>query len=587
MEKLTALRAQMKERGLDGYVITSGDAHSSEYVSPYWRVREWLSGFTGSSGLVVVTATKAGLWTDGRYFIQAAKELEGTGIDLYKVGEPDVPKYTEFLKENLPPEGRLGFDGRTVTATEYGALKKQLKNISFAYQEDIAGNLWAARPPLPHGEAFEHEQKFAGTVNKLQVVRDKMKEKKITTYLIVALDDIAWLTNIRGTDIPSTPVVYAYALITEKDAHLFIDLKKVPKQLEAKLITQGFTLNDYHALTAKLRTMPTGGKLLYNGKKTNVLLSEAIPSGIKLATKPEMDIIPLLKAIKSDEELANIKNAYTKESIVIVKMLKWLEDSMHLNKHLTEIDVVKFLSEKRLEQAYCLGDSFPTIAAYGANAAQMHYRVENMGAQIKYEGFLLVDTGGQYLDGTTDTTRTIPMGELTQEMIKDFTLVLKGHINLASAVFLKGTTGHALDILARQPLWMEHQNYRSGTGHGIGYCLGVHEGPQNIAQLSNTVALAPGMLVTNEPGVYKEGKYGIRTENVLLVQELTKNDDGTFYNFTPITYCPINTSAIDKSILSQSELEYLNTYHKKVYETLAPLLTPDEGAWLKRVTKEI
>jgi len=588
MEKLAALRAQMKERGLDAYLIVSGDAHSSEYVADHWRVREWFSGFTGSNGTVVVTLSEAGLWTDGRYFIQAAKELDGTGITLYKSGEPNVPDYKKFLGEKLPEEGRLGFDGRTIDATEFHGIKRALANkkIAFAYQEDVVGNLWAARPPMPTGMAFAHEPRFAGIEDKLQMVREKMKERDFTSYLIVALDDIAWLTNMRGSDVPNTPVVYAYALVTDKDAHLFIDQAKVAN-IADKLKSQGFTIHDYHALTAKLRTMPRTGTMLFNGKKTNVLLSEAIPLGLKIMRKMDSDIIPKLKSVKSETEIANTKNAYIKDSIVIIKTLIWIEDSLKQNKTITECDISAYLAELRKSQEHCLGDSFNTIAAYGENAALMHYRPENGGATIKQEGLLLIDTGGQYLDGTTDTTRTIPVGAITEEMINDFTLVLKGHINLAQAKFLKGTTGHALDVLARQPLWQECQNYKCGTGHGIGYCLGVHEGPQNIAQKLNTIELAPGMLVTNEPGVYKEGRYGIRTENVLLVEKHAEAEDGIFLKFTPLTYVPISQSALNVELLTSQEKSYLNDYHKSVLETLSPLLSETEVEWLKNATKEI
>ena len=589
MEKLAALRAQMKERGLDGYIVVSGDAHNSEYVATHWNVREWLSGFNGSNGTVVVTATKAGLWTDGRYFIQAANQLKGSGIDLFKINEPGVPTYQQFLKDNLPQDGRLGFDGRTITSADFDALKKILmdKKITYAYQEDVAGNLWAARPPMPTAAAFEHETRFAGLEDKLKLVRDKMKEKGVTAYLVVALDDMAWLTNMRGSDVLYTPLVYSYALITETEAHLFVEPSKVAG-ISAKLEARGFTINDYHALNAKIRTMPTGGKLLYNAKMTNMMLAEAIPGGLKVLRKPDADIIPFLKAAKSPTELKNSRNAYVKDSIVYVKMLMWLEKSLADGKTLHEADVVKFLAEARTHQPDSLGDSFSTICAYGANAAQMHYRVEGDGAEIKREGFLLVDSGGQYLDGTTDSTRTIPVGEITAEMKKDFTLIVKSHINLARAKFLKGTTGHALDMLARQPLWEHGMQYKCGTGHGIGYCLGVHEGPQSLSQMAtNTTALVPGMLVTNEPGVYKEGRHGIRTENVLVVEELFTNDDGTFYGFSPLTYIPICLNSIDKELLNAPEIEYLNDYHKKVFDTLSPLLSQEEVAWLQNATRAL
>ena len=590
MEKVTALRKLMTERGLDAYVIPSGDPHASEYITDHWRTRQWLSGFTGSAGLVVVTQTEAGLWTDGRYFIQAVQELEGTGIDLFKSGEPDVPKYSAFLTEKLPSNGRLGFDGRTLPSEDFETLKKALKdkNITFAYQEDLIGKLWGERPPMPTCPAFEHEPQFAGKCasEKLADVRAKMAEKKITAYLVTALDDIAWLLNIRGNDILRTPVVYSYVLITEKDAHVFIDPGKI-KTIAAKLTSLGFTLHGYDALPKLLSKLPTNGKLYYNSTKTNTLLAEAIPKGYKSLRKSEADIIPLLKAVKSETEISNIKNAFIKEGAVLVQFLKWLDESIGKTE-LTESDVAEKLTALRKAQPHYLEDSFETISAYGANAALMHYRFEGKGAVLRPEGFLLVDTGGQYLDGTTDTTRTIPLGDVTDEMKRDYTLVLKGHIALARARFLDGTTGHALDVLARQPLWQAGINYRCGTGHGIGYCLGVHEGPQSISpRRENAVALVPGMLLSNEPGVYKEGLYGIRTENILLVTTEIENEDGIFLGFTPVTYCPVDLSVVDKALLSEDEREYLNSYHKKTYEALAPLLNEEECAWLANVTKAI
>ena len=588
MKNLTSLRTQMKERGLDAYLIVSGDPHSSEIVANHWRVREWFSGFTGSAGLVVVTQKEAGLWTDGRYFIQAEKELEGTGISLFKDGEPGVPKYTEFLADKLPKNGRLGFDGRTIDYTEFEIIKKALshKNISYAYLEDVAGNLWADRPQMPTGKAFYHEAKFSGPENKLEIVRNKMKEKGYSFYLVSGLDDICWLANIRGSDVLHSPLVYSYVLITEKEACLFVDTKKV-LDITAKLNTAGFTISEYDSLPEKLKNLSKSGSILLNGKKTNIMLTEALPGSLTIVQKPSLDIIPLLKAVKSETEIANMRNAYVRDSKVIVKTLIHIEEILDHGNEITECDVVEFLAESRKKEEYSLGDSFSTIVGYGANAAMMHYRPVNGGATIKPEGLLLIDTGGQYLDGTTDTTRTFPVGPITDEMKKDFTLVLKGHINLANAIFLKGTTGYALDVLARQPLWQNCQNYRSGTGHGIGFCLGVHEGPQNIAPKPNTTELLPGMVVSNEPGVYKEGRYGIRTENIILIEEYKQTEDGTFLNFTPLTYVPISIDALDISLLTIEETKYLNDYHKAVFDMLSPLLNEKENAWLKNATRPV
>jgi len=569
MDKLAALRSLMKERGLDAYIVSGGD------------VRKWISGFTGSAGTVVVTLTEAGLWTDGRYFIQAEQELAGTAIHLYKMGEPGVPAYEAFLLEKLPEGGKLGFDGKIMSAAEFDRLKKQLdpKKLTYVYQEDLIGTLWADRPALPCHPVFEHPPKFAGlsAAEKLRAVREKMKESGITAYLVSALDNIAWLLNIRGQDIPNTPVVNAYVLITEKDAHVFIDPAKV-EDIAGKLSAQGFMLHSYETITDKLKALKDES-IYYNRNVTNVLLSEgAISDALKYVDT--RDIITFLKGVKSEAELANIRNAYIKEGAAMTKLLKWLDDSISAGDMLTEDDVEKKLQGFRRQQADYLYDSFGTISAYGANAAQAHYKHKGTGATLQPKGFFLLDTGGQYLDGTTDTTRTVVLGDLTDEMKRDFTLVLKGHIALSCAVFLKGTTGQGLDMLARQPILQSCQNYNHGTGHGIGYCLNVHEGPYGISHRSD-VALEPGMLLANEPAIYKAGRYGIRTENSIVVKELCQNADGTFYNFETVTYCPYDTRAINVEMLTQAEKDFVNTYHTKVLEVLSPTLTVDEQAWLK------
>jgi len=587
-DKLTALRALMKERGMDAYLLPSGDAHASEYVAGYWKARAWLSGFTGSSGLVIVTATQAGLWTDGRYFIQAANQLEGSGIDLYKMEIPGVPTYQEFLADTLPAGGKLGFDGRMVTVSEYEKICDSLndKNISYAYTEDLIGLIWNDRPVLPTAPAFEHELRFAGATaaEKLTAVRERMAMHEVTAYLVTALDNIAWLMNIRGRDMPFTPVAYAYALITMDTAHVFINRDKIA-EFAPKLEAQGFTLHDYDGLAGFLKEMPICGKLLYSPAGTNVLLSEALPEKLPVKNDLETDIITMLKAVKSPVELENTRNAYLKESVVLVRFLKWIKEHPEIAA-LTEGDVAKKLTGLRQEQPDFLEDGFSTIAAYGANAAQAHYSPGPVGAKLKPQGFLLVDTGGQYLDGTTDTTRTIPIGPITDEMKRNFTLVLKGYMALARAVFPAGTTGVQLDALARTPLWEHGLDFRHGTGHGIGYCLAVHEGPQGISKRS-MIALEPGMIVSNEPAFYMDGEYGIRTENIEAIVPHMETEYGAFYRFSTLTYCPIDTGAIEPSLLNLDEIKYLNDYHRKTYELLAPRLTEEEREWLSCATQPI
>jgi len=588
MDKLSALRTQMKAHGIDAYIVPSGDDHKTGYVAEYWTARKWLSGFTGSAGTAVVTHDRAGLWADGRYFIQAEDQLKGTDIDLYKMGMKDVPTVSEFLLDVLPDGGKLGFDGRSTAIGEFNALKNKLepKNIAYMYTKDLVGEIWQNRPPLSGAPAFEHLPQFAGisAAEKLCKVREKMKEANVTTYLVTGLDEIAWLLNIRGTDTPNMPLVYSYLLITETEARIFVDAAKMVN-IASKLEAQGFVIDSYEVVADKLKALPDKGSIYYNKATINVLLAEAIPQGQQIPPKVN-NIIAHLKGVKSDTELANIKNAFIKEGVAMTKLFKWLHDTLQAAKPVTEDDIAKKLSELRKQQPNCLGDSFQTISAYGANAAMSHYKHEGSGATLAPGNFYLIDTGGQYLDGTTDTTRTMAVGNITEEMKKDFTLVLKGHIALSMAVFLQGTTGHALDMLARQPVLSDLQNYRHGTGHGIGYCLGVHEGPHGIANVQGEVPveLVPGMLASNEPGIYKQGRYGIRTETIIAVKEVCENEYGKFLNFETLTLCPYDKTSIDLTLLTQTEKDYLNNYHTTVYQVLAPLLTEDEAAWLKGAT---
>ncbi|MCL2840103.1 MAG: aminopeptidase P family protein [Defluviitaleaceae bacterium] len=586
LDKLESLRKLMRDNNIDAYVVPSGDAHASEYTADYWRTRPWISGFNGSSGTAVITTEKAGVWTDGRYFIQAEKELKGTGFDLYKEGEPNVPSFTEFLADNLPQGGTVGFDGRIVTAENFEKIKTALnkKSVTYFYKEDLIEKIWQDRPALPTAPAFEHAPNFAGksATEKLATVRAKMKEKNITAYLLPALDDIAWLLNIRGRDTFGLPVVYSYVLITDTEAHVFIDPTKIP-DLYAKLTFQGFTMHGYDTLPAFLNELKTT-QLYYNPTNTNVLLTEAIPQDIQISNNATQDIVRNLKCIKTEVEIANIRNAFVKEGVVLVKTIKWLEETIATGKPLIEGDVVRTLQKFRAEQAHYISDSFSTISAHGANAAQAHYNSGAEGSSIKPDNFYLLDTGGNYLDGTTDTSRTFALCEPTEEMKRDYTLVLKGVIALSRTIFPNKTLGIALDAIARQSMWENGLDYKHGTGHGIGYCLSVHEGPQGISSRSTTVGLEAGMLLSNEPGIYKEGHYGIRTENVILVVENQKTSAGTFLSFETLTHCPIDTRAIDVAMLTEIERDWLNNYHSRTYETLAPHLNDEEKTWLKTKT---
>ena len=605
MEKLQTLRKLMEERGVDAYLITNGDAHSSEYVTGHWKTVAWFSGFTGSNGTVVVTRTHVGLWTDGRYFIQAEGQLANTGIELYKMGTPGTPTVMEYLAKELPHGGKLGFDGRVVDVREYEKISATLKDkaVTFAYAEDLIGAIWPDRPGLPVAPAFEHEARFAGASagDKLAAVREKMAKHDVSAYLITALDSVAWLMNIRGRDVSFTPVAYAYVLVTTDAAHVFIDHDKIAS-FAPNLEAQGFTIHGYDQLLGFLGQLKTSCdkksqtdlnvncdnlccKLLYDPAKTSVAIAEAVPEGVQVVKDLEVDIVVMLKAVKSQIELENSRNAYLKEGVALVRLLKWLEEHTDIPS-LTEGDVARKITSLREEQADFLEDGFSTIVAVGGNAAQAHYSPGPVGANLVKEGFLLIDSGAQYLDGTTDTTRTIPMGAITDEMKRDYTLVLKGHIALSRVVFPAGTTGVQLDALARLALWEYGLDFRHGTGHGIGYCLAVHEGPQGVSKRSQ-VALEPGMMLSNEPAFYVDGQYGVRTENILAVEKRCETEYGVFLGFETLTYCPIDTTAIDVFLLTPGEVEYLNAYHRKTYELLAPRLGEGERAWLSKATQPI
>jgi len=580
MDKLNALRAKMKAQNIDAFIVTTSDAHGSSWTAGHWGGTTWLSGFTGSAATIVVTHAEAGLWTDGRYFIQAEQQLAGTGFTLYKMGQPNVPTYQDFIKDKFPSGGVVGFDGRTMSFENYNKLTEKLTD-KFTYNlADLLGEIWEGRPPLSAAPAFEHLPKFAGlsAADKLAKVRDKMKESNIATYLVTGLEDAAWLLNIRGRDLPGTPVVYAFLLITMETATVYIDSTKV-EDFAGKLTSQGFTIAGYEEAEGAVKAI-SGGKILFNRMRTNTSLAQAIPAEAE-HDKESADIITDLKSQKSEIELANIRNAFIKEGAAMVRVIKWIHDNLASGKFFTEDDVATTLTGFRKQMPDYICDSFPAIVGYAGNGAQAHYHHTGTGDTVKADGFLLLDTGGQYMDGTTDTTRTMAVGPLTDEMRRDFTAVLKGHIALNRAVFPPATTGHQLDMLARQPILATLQNYNHGTGHGIGYCLGVHEGPQGVAHRHSPVSLLLGMVISNEPAIYKEGQYGIRTENALAVTELATNENGTFYHFENLTFCPYDVRAIEPSMLSQDEKEYINAYHVQVQEKLQPWLLNDEMAWLK------
>ncbi len=588
-EKLKALRELMKEKGMDAYVIPSFDAHQSEYVPEHWKSRAWISGFTGSAGTVIVTLDEAGLWTDGRYFIQAEKELKGTEIKLFKMRQPGVPTYSEWVAEKLKNGDCLGFDGKVFSCNQAKELEEKLedKNIKIDDRYDLINPIWKDRPELPLEKVYIHEVKYSGksTKEKLNIVREEMKKKGAEYYLLSSLDDIAWLFNIRGNDVRNNPVTISYALASMDNAILFIDNRKITDEVRALLKENGVEIKEYEEVENTLKNIDSASSIFYDPNKISRWLYGCMPEGTKKVKGK--DISMLLKTIKNEVEIENLRKCHIKDNVAMVKFLYWIDNAIK-KEEVTEMSASDKLESFRRQQENFIGTSFDTIAAYKDHAAMMHYRAtEENQYTLKPEGMFLVDSGGQYLDGTTDITRTIVLGEITEEEKRDFTFTLKGHIALCRAKFLHGVTGTNLDVLARLPLWEQGIDYKCGTGHGVGFLLSVHEAPQRFSIEYNDTRLEKGMVITNEPGVYKEGKHGIRIENTILVTEDQLTDSGQFMKFEVLSYFPIDLDGVDASLLTEVEKSWLNNYHKNVYEKLSPYLNEEEKEWLKKETREI
>ncbi|MFJ8262862.1 aminopeptidase P family protein [Rummeliibacillus sp. NPDC094406] len=588
-DRVEKLRQLMKENQMDAYIIPSYDAHLSEYVAEHWKCRQWISGFTGSAGTVVITLDDAGLWTDGRYYIQAEKQLESSGIRLFRMMDPGVPSYTEWLANVLKEGSIVGFDGNVFSINMVKKKEKDLKakRIVLKMNQDLIGDLWEGRPEIPKGPIFTHDVKYAGKsrVEKLNEVRKEMKNKGANYYILTSLDDIAWLLNIRGADVPNNPVVIANVIVAEHKCYVFIDSCKVPPLVKLELEAEGIELKANHEIQNFLGNLSSSDAIIFDTNKTNIRLYNAINSNTKKIENP--DITTNLKAVKNEVEIKNLKSCEIKDGLAMVKFIKWLKDFVD-KEEITEINAEERLEYFRRGQEGYVGPSFDTIAGYKEHAAMMHYKAhKETQYTLKNEGLFLIDSGGQYYDGTTDITRTIVLGKLTDQQKRDFTLVLKGFIALSSVKYLYGATGSNLDVLARQPIWQYGLDYKCGTGHGVGFFLNVHEGPQSIRNDNNNVILEKGMIITNEPGIYLEGKYGIRIENILLVVEDEKTEFGQFMKFDTITYCPIDLAGINKDMLTESEKQWLNNYHQEVYTKLAPYLNEEERVWLREETREV
>lgn len=587
-EKLKELRMLMEKNNIDVYIVPTADPHQSEYVADYYKTREFITGFTGSQGTAVITKEVALLWADGRYFIQAEKQIENTEFKLMKMATPGYPSMIEWLQEYLQDNHVVGFDGKLISQRLFENIKNanEGKNITYNKDNDLIGEIWTDREELPKTKVFLHDIEYTGlsTKEKIKQVRDIMSKDNIDYFVIGSLDDIAWLYNIRGRDIESNPVTISYALISNKEAVLYIDEEKLTKDVINKLNLDEVLIKGYEDIKKDLEDI-TNSKVALNKTRINSWIFESLNENLEVID--QIDITTNLKAIKNETEIKNQKNAYIKDGVAMTKLFYWIDKNIESG-IVTELSAEEKLEEIRKDMDNYIEPSFASISAYKENAAMMHYKAtKDSFSVLEKKGMYLLDAGGQYLDGTTDTTRTIACGELTDEEMKDFTLTLKGHINLISAKFLKGTTGYVLDGICRYPLWKHGSDYKCGTGHGVGYLLNVHEGPHSISPRYIDVPLEEGMVVTIEPGVYKTGKHGIRIENVVAVKKDIFTDSGQFLSFEVLSFVPIDLNCIDKNLLYEDEKEWLNSYHDEVYEKLSPYLSEDEKTWLKEKTKDI
>lgn len=593
-ERIPALRAKMKQHGIDMYIVPTSDFHQSEYVGDYFKAREYLTGFTGSAGTAVITMTQAGLWTDGRYFIQAERQLDNGAVTLYRMGEEGVPTIKEYVEQNLVTGGCLGFDGRIMNASageEYEKIAER-KRCRLAVDQDLVGEIWQDRPAMPRNSVFILEEKYAGesVKSKLNRVREKMLEKQADVHILTSLYDIAWLFNIRGGDIPHVPVALSFAVITMEESIWFVHEEILSKQVQDYCRKNQITLRDYHAIYEYTQNIPAEKKVLLDKSIVNFRIFGSLKGEVSVIQ--EKNPTEWMKAVKNLTELSNIRKAHVKDGIAFTNFMFWLKTHIG-QEEMTEISASEYLEACRRRQELFVDISFDTISAYGANGAMMHYSVtEESNARLEPRGFLLVDSGGHYLDGSTDITRTIALGALTREEKFYFTTVCRSNLNLAAARFLYGCRGSNLDILARGPLWNLGLDYKCGTGHGIGYLLNVHEAPNGfrwkiVPERSDSCVLEEGMVTTNEPGIYLEGKYGIRIENELICKKAEKNEYGQFMEFETITYAPIDLDAILPEEMTETEKKWLNEYHKMVYEKISPYLEPKIREWLKEYTREI
>jgi len=591
-ERLSALRKCMQEKHIDIYIVPTADFHQSEYVGEHFKARAYITGFTGSAGTAVITLHDAKLWTDGRYFLQAAKQLEGTGVTLMKMFEPGVPTVEEYLEAELKSGQTLSFDGRVVSVgegDEYASIAKK-NGAKVDYQEDLIDAIWTDRPPLSEEPVWFLEEKYSGesTESKLSRIRREIADAGCDTHIVSTLDDICWTLNIRGNDIDFFPLVLSYAIIRKDSLELYIDERKLDDKLKTIFKKEGVNLHPYNAIYEDVKKLPENATVLIDKTKLNYAIFNNIPNSVPIVNKRNPEI--LMKALKNPVEVENIKKAEIKDSIAHVRFMKWLKENLGKIK-ITEMSASEKLDEFRAEMGNFIRDSFEPISSYGPHSAIVHYSSSpETDVELKEGSLYLSDTGAGFYEGSTDITRTYALGEVPKKMKDDFTIVAISNLQLASAKFLQGSSGLTLDILARKPFWDRGLNYNHGTGHGVGYLLNIHEGPAGFRykfRAGETEEIQEGMVITDEPGLYIEGSHGIRLENELLTRKGVQNEYGQFLYFETITLIPFDLDAISLDMLNEENRKLLNDYHKRVYEEIAPHLNEEEKAFLKKYTRAV
>ena len=591
-KRITALREVMKREGIDYYYIPTADFHESEYVVEYFKARKFITGFTGSAGVAVIGQEEAWLWTDGRYFIQAAAQIEGSGFGLMKMGQEGVPTVMQYLGEKLQEGQCIGFDARVVNtndAKEFAKIAAK-KHGSLKTDNDLLDEVWTDRPALVHQPADVLKDEFNGeaTASKLARVREQMEKEEAQYHIISTLDDIAWILNVRGNDIPHVPVVLSFLVIGKEDAMWFVEENALSNAVKEMAAECGITIRPYEDVYAYAATIPENSTVLLDKRKVNYRITNALSETVHIVSKANPS--QLMKAIKNEIELENTRKAHLLDGIAVTKFMYWLKKNVG-KIPMDEVSVSDYLQSLREQMEGYRDISFDTIAGYNANAAMMHYKAEpDTAAKLEPQGMLLVDSGGHYDTGTTDITRTFVLGPISDIQKKHFTMVVKSNLNLANVKFLYGCNGISLDVICREPIWKENLDYQCGTGHGVGYLLNVHEGPNSFRWQYRPGFDNPfeaGMITTDEPGIYLQDQYGIRTENELICFKGEKNQYGQFMGFENITYVPIDLDGIDKQYLNAEDVKQLNDYHKMVYEKISPYMTSEENEWLKEYTRAI